>query len=154
METFAKVCLGLISLFVFWVIVVVLWAALGVGHASAHSEGMECFLASKDGQKFAVKKLSEEVLENGLVAESYDLTRDDKLDLMTFSHQDGTKDGHKRYPVFYMIDLDQDGNPDVIFVDRKGDGQCSSIEVYEDLRVPHDAGANFQHDAMKEGRDI
>ena len=76
------------------------------------------------------------VLEsNGLVAEEYDTNGDKKADVIALSHQDGAT-GHKENPVFWAVDLDFDGIPDAIYVDKKGLGKCTDIVLYEDLTTP------------------
>jgi hypothetical protein len=93
-------------------------------------------------------------LENGLVMEAYDTDKDGKADVLTLSHDEIGSD-HRPFPLFYMIDLDQDEQPDAVYVDREGNGFCSDIVLYEDLTMPHDGGLEFKEDTQtKKGRAI
>jgi hypothetical protein len=94
-------------------------------------------------------------LENGLVVESYDTDKDGKADLVTLSHDVIGSNDHRPFPLFYLLDLDKDEQPDAIYVDREGNGFCSDIVLYEDLSMPHDAGLEFKEDTQtKKGRAI
>jgi hypothetical protein len=88
----------------------------------------------------AVEKVAEYLLPNGLLEEDYDRNGDGTADILTLSyvrasHPDGQID-HDPHPVFYIADLDFDGNADVVYIDKYGAGQCEDIVLYRDLRVP------------------
>lgn len=53
-------------------------------------------------------------------------------------NKDGTIDVNVTdYPVMYQVDLDNDRNhkPEVIYVDKGGEGKCDDIKLYKDLRT-------------------
>lgn len=103
-------------------------------------------------QKVATR-LSDGVLPNGLFIERYDTNGDGRPDVLTLSHTTATKQlgggkvevEHTALPVFYVVDLDLDGEPDKIFVDTVGDGGCGAIAEYQDLTGPQ------TDDAIKRG---
>lgn len=88
--------------------------------------------------------ISEEPLENGLYAERYDTNGDGKVDIIALSTIIATrKDGedvviltHAEHPTFYMVDLDYDDTPDVLYVDKGPGGRCEDIVLYRDFNIP------------------
>lgn len=116
------------------------------GHQANYSK---CFQGSK-----AMKVGADRVVDsNGLLLEEYDTNGDGKPDLATLSHIEGN--GHKKHPLFYIVDRDFDDVPDFIYIDKKGDGRCRDIVLYEDLTIPHDTGLNFKEQTQtQKGRAI
>jgi hypothetical protein len=109
-----------------------------------------CF---KKGQPRQVVK--ESTQPNGLVLEGYDTNKDGKADITTLSHNEGAWGSHRAFPLFYLLDLDFDGEPDAVYIDREGFGFCTDIMLYEDLNMPHDTGLNFSEQTQTEkGRAI
>ncbi len=78
-----------------------------------------------------INRLDEKVMENGLVAEVWDLTSDGKIDAVTYSIP-----GSHEPPLFYELDVDSDNMPDLLYIDAVRNGQCDSIKVYNDYRKP------------------
>jgi hypothetical protein len=85
----------------------------------------------KKAERLGAPYISE---SNGLIAEDYDTNGDKKADVITLSHTDGAS--HKEHPVFWIVDLDFDGELDAIYVDKNGLGKCTDIVLYEDLGGP------------------
>ena len=86
----------------------------------------------------AVKKLGERVNPNGTVSEAYDRNRDGQPDIEAISHiksMDGKKVIHDPHPFLYVVDLDFDGVPDAVYIDKSGIGNCDDIVLYKDLRA-------------------
>ncbi len=88
------------------------------------------------------KKVGERLLANGLLAEEYDTDGDGKKDVVALSSITGQAPAggvgevpHQLFPTFYIIDVDKDGQPDLVYVDVNGDGKCASVRLYEDLNV-------------------
>ncbi len=96
----------------------------------------------------------------GFWAEGYDTTGSGTMDVVALSHITGTEEKlggrqlaiyHNPNPVFWLVDrlefdddgdglpdrVEHDGVPDYVFIDKKGDGVCSDIQLYEDLTIPH-----------------
>lgn len=95
--------------------------------------------------------ISEEALANGLYAERYDTNNDGKFDIVTLStilsaHREGDEAvvlTHAEHPTFYMVDLDYDDFPDVLYVDKGKGGRCEDIVLYRDFnrpQTPNDQG--------------
>jgi hypothetical protein len=74
------------------------------------------------------------VESNGLIAEDYDTNGDKRTDVIALSHPDGAS--HKEHPVFWIVDLDFDGEPDAVYIDKYGLGKCTDIVLYQDLTKP------------------
>jgi hypothetical protein len=94
----------------------------------------------KCGDVRQAKKLNEYVLPNGLLAEHYDTDGDDKKDVVALSSMTSMPSvngvvEHAAMPTFYIIDTDHDGQPDLVYVDKNGDGNCTSLYLYEDLNA-------------------
>lgn len=90
------------------------------------------------------KKLGEEILKNGLIAEAYDLSGDGKVDLVTYSVP---KHGqHDSFPLFYEFDSDGDGNPDVLYIDKLGTGSCEGFDLYDDYNKSQENGHKSPQD--------
>jgi hypothetical protein len=84
------------------------------------------------------------VLPNGLFEEQYDTNGDSAADLTILSTISSTKIDknagtieveHTRIPVFWLLDTNYDGAPDVVYHDKAGEGKCSDIVVYKDLNA-------------------
>jgi hypothetical protein len=85
--------------------------------------------------------------ENGLIGERYDRNGDGKIDIEALSIPHAGEDKaniaakveHRRFPLFYVVDVDLDGNPDAVYIDRTPDGvrdpkqHCANVVLYEDL---------------------
>ncbi len=91
-----------------------------------------------------VKKIAENVNPNGTLSEAYDRNADGKVDIEAISHSLSIKkdDGsveiiHAEHPFLYVVDLDYDGEPDAVYVDKSGAGRCEDIVLYKDLTQPH-----------------
>lgn len=88
--------------------------------------------------------ISEEPMENGLYAERYDTNGDGTFDIIALStinavHREGEEVvvlSHAEHPTFYMVDLDYDDSPDVLYVDKGKGGRCEDIVLYRDFRIP------------------
>lgn len=90
------------------------------------------------------------VLDNGMISERYDRNGDGNVDIETLSiavsddaeynPTDGAyKFVHRRFPLFYVVDLDYDGQPDAVYIDQTAEGvndpkgHCDNVVLYEDL---------------------
>lgn len=86
-----------------------------------------------------VQKVKEVLNENGTLSEAYDRNGDGKVDIEVISHllaakiSDTIEYEHAEHPLLYVVDLDYDGVPDVVYVDKTGTGTCEDIVLYEDL---------------------
>ena len=63
---------------------------------------------------------------------------DGESDIIAMSHlywHGGSEYTHSEYPLFYVVDYDYDGQADFTLIDRMGDGNCSSLEVYLNLNM-------------------
>lgn len=101
-----------------------------------------------------VKRVHEVVNSNGTVSEGYDTNGDGLMDIEAVSHILQTKIDrergevhidHHKYPFMYIIDIDQDHEPDRSYVDRGASGSCSDLHLYQedlhgDQREPHPSG--------------
>lgn len=83
------------------------------------------------------KLLTTTVSSNGLYAELYDVTGDNKVDIVTYSALDGgvveKHNGeplHKDMPIFYELDEDGDQVADVLFIDSHGEQRCEDLVEY------------------------
>lgn len=95
--------------------------------------------------KLGMKLGVDQVLENGLIGQTWDTNGDSKIDLLTLRHSEEA-------PIlFYIVDENKDENPDKVYIDRFGD--CNLV-LYQDLTIPHDTGLNFQHPLEQQGREI
>lgn len=110
---------------------------------------------SKALQKTGLKKLGEDLLPNGMLVEAYDANGDGKPDVETVSIVTGTDDKgiqHREFPVLYWLDLQNDGNVDLILIDKFGDGQCDSIVLYTNdpaqLSRHHAAEIQYHHEVQ------
>ena len=84
--------------------------------------------------KEAVKIGPDQILiTSGMYAEHYDTNGDGKFDVVALSTAIGANGDHRVNPVFWMVDLDFDGKPDAVYVDKNGLGKCSDIVLYEEL---------------------
>jgi len=84
--------------------------------------------------KEAVKVADDVLLDpTGFLAEHYDTNEDGKVDVVAFSTAIGTRGDHRVNPVYWMVDLDFDGKPDAVYIDKKGLGKCTDIVLYEEL---------------------
>lgn len=125
--------------------------------AQAHStEIVKCGNNIKYSKAVFVEDWS---LPNGLLAEAYDTNGDGKTDVVALSAikktqptQSGVRVEHNIHPIFWLVDLDLDGEPDKVFVDKKGEGLCSDIVLYKDLTEPQGIGPETQDLIPKGGR--
>lgn len=76
-------------------------------------------------------KIGDDVISKDFYLEHYDTNNDGKFDIQTLSYRDLAV--HNANPVFWMVDLDYDGEADVVYIDKKGLGICTDIVLYEDL---------------------
>lgn len=82
-----------------------------------------------------VKKLKEQNLPNGLIAEIYDVqgngrTLDGTPDIVSYSAPVAGE--HRPFPLFYEVDEDGDGVPDKLYIDKLGTGSCEGVDLYDD----------------------
>ena len=97
--------------------------------------------------------------------EGYDTDGDGVMDVMAMSHMTGAAivNGevvitHDPNPLFWMVDYElvetkggdttyyyevRDGEPDTVYIDKKGLGVCTDIVLYEDLRDPATKAPDF-----------
>ena len=75
-------------------------------------------------------KIGEWATPNGLLAEAYDRDNDGRQDIVVYSSVlgsvvkgDSVDIQHRAYPIFIMTDEDNDGSPDLVFIDPVGRGQ-------------------------------
>lgn len=116
-----------------WILVLNSLLFSQVGLAEGHSEAI---VQCKGNILYKeAKKVDQDALlsSNGLYAEHYDTNGDGKFDVLTLSYTDLSDKQHNAYPVFWIVDLDFDGEPDAVYIDKKGLGKCSDIVLYEDL---------------------
>ncbi len=105
-----------------------------------------------------VVKLGELIQENGTLSEYFDRNDDGRMDIEARSivtairrEDDGTITVEHRDPPFqYVVDLDFDGAPDLVYHDIHGRGDCEDIHLYLDLRDPALKGQ--EHNTPSEGR--
>jgi len=121
---------ALLVLALFWVW---LWGTLP---ATAHDILLLKCGQNTSGEDVTITVLGVSVLPNGLVAEQYATDPNMKLNLITYTPSIGGGDDHKIYPLFYEVDHDGDGYPDKLYIDKKGDGTCEGIVLYEDYNTP------------------
>lgn len=102
-----------------------------------------------------VEKLAEHINPNGTLSEAYDRNGDGNVDIEAISHMLAAKQEngivvieHSEHPFLYVVDLDYDGQPDAVYVDKSGVGKCQDIVLYEDLTEPHQENV----DEKAEGR--
>lgn len=104
------------------------------------------------------------IYENGMVGERYDRNGDGNVDIealsipladqLQYNPVDSTvKYTHRRFPLFYAVDFDFDGQPDAVYIDRTEDGvndpkqHCDNVILYEDLskqRTTENPKADFE----------
>jgi len=86
---------------------------------------------------------------SGMWQESYDTNDDGRLDIMALSDitgivVQGTPGGgvtyhHDKNPKYWLVDRDQDGSePDEIYQDINGDGECHDIKFISPWPLPRD----------------
>lgn len=84
---------------------------------------------------------------NGLVGERYDRNRDGMVDVEVLSAVTGVRYNHETgslvvehepRPMLWIVDVDFDGLPDVVYNDEGGEGKCQDIKLYRDLRQQQD----------------
>lgn len=122
MRIFISLCALLVCLFV------------GSDHASAHSKAITDCKGNIVYKQAKLMKPAYVVESNGLIAEEYDTNNDKQTDVIALSHPQGT--GHNQNPIFWIVDLDFDGDAEAIYVDKNGLGKCTDIVLYEDLTTP------------------
>lgn len=69
--------------------------------------------------------------------ESYDTNKDGKADIIALSNileMSGDHIVHGEHPLYYIVDFNGDGEPDALYIDKSGTGNCDSIELLNDLR--------------------
>lgn len=82
--------------------------------------------------------------DTGLVVLEFDRNQDGYSDYALLYQ---TKHGNREpYPLFYMVDVDFDDWADLVFIDLKGDGKCTSIKLYSNRKSP-------QYSPFEEGMD-
>lgn len=92
------------------------------------------------------------VVGTGLYAEHYDTNDDGEFDVVTLSHTELGVNNHRSNPVFWIVDLDFDGTPDAIYIDKQGLGKCEDIVLYEDLNLA--AGVEEDRNSIDKGRKL
>jgi hypothetical protein len=104
-----------------------------------------------------VTLVREWVNENGTLSEGYDRNEDGKVDIEAISYARVEKQdsgvvvvSHHPFPFLYVVDLDYDGEPDAVYVDRHVEGRCDDVVPYLDLHDPAPRGERW--DRQKEGR--
>ena len=144
---------GLLTSFLFAVILMV-GTCTAVKVAMAHSEAItEC--RNNIIYTEAVKLFED--FDGSFVTEGYDTNSDGQMDVMALSNVTGRMQQgenviyqHDPNPLFWMVDrqefdttgdglpdtVEHDGNPDTVFVDIGGEGNCDDIKFYKDLRIP------------------
>jgi hypothetical protein len=122
--------------------IVLMLALIVLGFASMVSahlpiEVLYCPAFQYVGATHIPKMLTTKVTENGLYAELYDVTGDNKVDIVTYSALDGgifDKDKgeplHKDMPIFYEVDDDGDQEADALYIDARGEQRCEDIILY------------------------
>lgn len=78
-------------------------------------------------------QLDENVIENGMIEETYGRGADAPIAMITLSIPlpiDRSIDGnsHEGHPLYYILDLDSDGVLDDILINREQDGDCQKLE--------------------------
>lgn len=111
---------------------------------TAFGHDTEILHCSKNLTVERVTKLGEVINPNGTLSEAYDRNDDEKIDIEAISYIHSTKleNGvvildHDAHPFLYIVDLDFDGRPDAVYVDKSGVGKCEDIVLYKDLTKPH-----------------
>lgn len=114
-----------------------------------HAHDTEILKCDKNLKVEQVKKLGENINPNGTISEAYDRNGDEFVDIEAISHVNITRQetgaiviDHAEHPFLYVVDLDFDGNPDMVYVDKSGLGKCEDIVLYKDLTVPHNEDRN------------
>lgn len=96
------------------------------GHAILTPFPTQCFKFPNPPKQLGETTL----LPNGLLEYYWDVTYDRKPDLVTYAYDDTS------FPLFYVLDKDNDNEPDLVLIDPKGKGDCKDIVVYRDLLAP------------------
>jgi hypothetical protein len=107
-------------------------------------------------------KIGEKANENGLLSELYDRNGDGQIDIEIMTPIKGVKQAgdkepiyeHDSHPLFFAVDTSKDmtrGEPDTLYIDRYGKGQCSGIVVYKDLTKPHMPDKDHRDSAAEVG---
>jgi len=119
-----------------WILVLnqLLFAQVGLaeGHSKAIVDCKENILY-KQAVHIGVDLIFE---STGLYVEHYDTNGDGKFDVLVLSHM-LTATAHAKNPVFWIVDTDYDGEPDAVYIDKKGLGVCTDIVLYQDLHAIH-----------------
>lgn len=110
-------------------------------------------------------KIGEQPNQNGLLSELYDRNGDGQIDIEVMTpikNITKTQAGepvyhHDAHPLFYAVDTSKDmkrGEPDTLYIDKDGSGQCSKIVVYKDLTKPHMPDKDHRDSAAEVGGGI
>lgn len=132
-------------LFNFVIALAVLTAISRCAPTPAYAHDTEIVGCDKNIKIAKVAFVKAYVNSNGTYSEEYDRNGDGQTDIEAVSHITGTDGGktvHNEHPFLYFVDLDFDGQPDAVYVDKSGTGACGDIVLYRDLTVPYDADEN------------
>ncbi len=146
-------------LLAFWFLVAVGMCTAAISYAHvAHLTG--CKVIGDTSKLKSLKPMREPVYHpgTGLLFELYDRDGDGTADLGVMSHVrdvKATKKGvmlkHDTTPLFYFVGE----GPDLVFIDKFGNGKCEDIVLYEDLRMPHDRGLDLREQTQTQrGRSL
>lgn len=90
--------------------------------AKAKPEVELCFQSKKLGTMLYAKE--QHVNGHRVNVQGFDRNGDGEQDLLLVYEYVGTHGNLRPFPTAYMIDSDYDGNPDLEYMDAKGDGRC------------------------------
>lgn len=106
-------------------------AAIVFTFCSTVAWGHDAMITKCNPHLKGLKLLKEEPYGNsGLYAEGYDRNADGRVDIVVLSPVKHATD-HADVATFYIVDLDLDGKPDVVFIDKTGLGNCDDVVPYE-----------------------
>jgi hypothetical protein len=113
----------------------------GISQAHLSNSLTQCGLFSPLKPHGSLDLVDAKLLQNGLLAELYDINGDGQPDIAMFSPTYGvvekTQDDIEvihGVGILYEIDFPpQDGRPDVIYIDIPGEQTCESLTLYYDL---------------------
>src|SRR5574337_523674 len=116
----------------------VAFAYAGMSMAHITEEILQCSVFSSLQPIHTPKRTQETIAQQGMLGEVYDVTGDGIPDLATYSATMGGYDIdgtvlHSHEPLFYEIDENGDGRPDMIYVNPTGVQSCESILPYKKL---------------------
>lgn len=127
-----------------FVMVFLLSLLISSGSSTAHMSDtlVQCSLFQPLKPHGAIELIDSRMMQNGLISELFDINGDGQPDLAQYSPvygivDDATKDEVEvihGVGILYEIDFPpQDGAPDLIYIDVRGEQTCESLVLYYEL---------------------